>query len=279
MNTYSFTADEKKIKEINDYFNGRLSTNEKNQYIRYIFKANEATITVYTSNKVVISGKEAEMYYDMFYVDTEKLATIVIPQAGSDEVGTGDFFGPICVCATYVDEDVYQKIAQLKLDDSKKLTDQYILEVAPKLMNVVPHSLLVLPNSKYNQVITNNNMNVIKAKMHNQCYLHLINKGYKLPQLIVIDQFCPEDSYYNHLKGLEAVKGIHFETKAESKYISVAIGSMISRYAFLKEMEAMGEKYNCVFPKGAGSQVDSFAKEFVDKNGYQALYSVAKNEL
>lgn len=37
------------------------------------------------------------------------------PQAGSDEVGTGDFFGPIVVCAAVVpDEKTAEELRKLK---------------------------------------------------------------------------------------------------------------------------------------------------------------------
>ena len=36
---------------------------------------------------------------------TTTSSTSQYPQAGSDEVGTGDYFGPVCVCASYVTKD------------------------------------------------------------------------------------------------------------------------------------------------------------------------------
>ena len=49
---------------------------------------------------------------------------------------------------------------------------------------------------------------------------------------------------------------IHFETKAENKYLSVAAGSIIARYAFLQAFDAMCQHYEFPFVKGAGSKVD-----------------------
>ena len=51
---------------------------------------------------------------------------------GSDEVGTGDYFGPIVVTASYVDQADMSFIEDLGVRDSKKLTDEKILEIAPK---------------------------------------------------------------------------------------------------------------------------------------------------
>ena len=57
---------------------------------------------------------------------------------------------------------------------------------------------------------------------------------------IVVDQFEPEKSYYNHLSDVpNPLKGITFITKAEDKCLSVAVSSLISRYIFIKEMDKL----------------------------------------
>ncbi|MDR9824775.1 hypothetical protein RCJ22_04040, partial [Vibrio sp. FNV 38] len=94
---------------------------------------------------------------------------------------------------------------------------------------------------------------------------------------IVIDDFCGERNYYNYLqKDHQVINTVHFETKAENKFVSVACGAIIARYSFLYFLQKMGEKYQCQFPKGAGSQVDEFAKQFVAKYGFDELRNVAK---
>lgn len=44
-----------------------------------------------------------------------------IPTIGSDEVGTGDYFGPIVVTASFVDKKMMSKLYELGVRDSKKL--------------------------------------------------------------------------------------------------------------------------------------------------------------
>ena len=46
---------------------------------------------------------------------------------GSDEVGTGDYFGPIIVTATLVNKETRKFLEELKIMDSKKMTDDKIL--------------------------------------------------------------------------------------------------------------------------------------------------------
>ena len=54
---------------------------------------------------------------------------------GSDEVGTGDYFGPIVVTATLVNKENRKLLEDLHIMDSKKMTDDKIRKSAPILMN------------------------------------------------------------------------------------------------------------------------------------------------
>ncbi len=243
------------------------------QYSNTRIKYDDCIITIYDSGKVMFQGANAGIYAATFFPEKE----ITLPQCGSDEVGTGDYFGPVCVCACYLDDRIYEKIRDLNVIDSKQLTDTYIEKIAPKLIEAVPHSLLILTNRQYNDVIRENNLNKIKARMHNKCYLNLMDKGIRLPQLTVIDDFCGEDKYYRYIRyEKDIVRNITFETKAENKYAAVACGAIISRYAFLESMKAMSEKYGMTFPKGAGSKVNEFGKTFIEKYGQGELINVAK---
>lgn len=257
-------------------------------YAEFQLRPENCVITYYTSGKMVFQGKDAEIYAAPFQnrqntptatkkaSNPLKLNKSLFPQAGSDEVGTGDFFGPVCVCASYVDETTLPLVEELKIQDSKAMTDEVIREVALKVMEKVPYSLLIVTPSKYNHVHETNNMNAIKAKLHNQAYLNLAKKV-QLPELLVVDQFAKESLYYSYLKGEPQIqRGIHFETKAENKYPSVAVASVIARYAFLHYFDQLDEQYDMHFLKGSGKDVDVFAQEFKDKYGEEELKNVCK---
>lgn len=259
------------LKMIDFYKENEVPTT--NQYVRFAAKTENCTIMIYLSNKVVFQGNNASYEASIWQ---NKPSNIILPQAGSDEVGTGDYFGPICVCAAYVDESIYTKLQQYQITDSKVLNDDYIRSVGEEIMGIVPHSLLVLGNEKYNQIHQTTNLNAIKAKLHNSCYLHL-SKKVNMPEFCMVDQFAEKSLYFHYLsKEPEVFNNLHFETKAESKYISVAVASVIARYAFLKAMDHMSETYGIEFPKGAGSNVDTFLISFVSTYGHEELHKVAK---
>lgn len=249
-------------------------------YAKWQLRPENCVITCYKSGKTLFQGKDAELYAAPFSQGTPAPAPEAclnsVPQAGSDEVGTGDYFGPVCVCAALITNDNIDLIRKLGVRDSKKLSDMEIREIVPAFIGQVAHSLLILPPEKYNEVHETNNMVSLKCLLHNQAFVHLSRKAV-LPGLIVIDQFVSEKSYYRYLSGQpEVIRNIHFETKAEDKYPAVGAASLIARYAFLKSMDQMGEKYNTEFPKGAGDNVDRFTAEFIAEYGFDVLRKTAK---
>ena len=250
------------------------------QYAKWQLKPENCVITCYTSGKTVFQGKDANVYAAAFMEVRDEISTPTTtshyPQAGSDEVGTGDYFGPVCVCSSYVTKDDVDFLVKLGVRDSKQMSDADMLKIGPLLMERIPHSLLIVPPQKYNQVHESNNLNAIKAKLHNQAYINLAKK-IELPSFKVIDQFTPETSYYRYLKNEpQLIRGIHFEAKAEDKYLSVAVGSIISRYGFLKTWQEMEQKYNMTLPKGSGDKVDIVAQAFVERYGFERLGEIAK---
>lgn len=244
-------------------------------HTHFQIKGSDFTITVYKSGKAVYQAADLSLHLPNIKHE-EKETIDTLEMSGSDEVGTGDYFGPITVCAVILENEDYDKIPTSKIMDSKRMKDDDILEIAPLLTKQLKYSLLTLDNKTYNKIHKTNNINAIKAKLHNQAFLHLDRK-YGLPKTNIIDQFAPKPLYYRYLKDEpEVYKDLIFETKAEDRFLAVACGAIIARYAFLKALDKMGETYQFVFPKGAGPLVDEKAREFVLTHGAEALNDVAK---
>ena len=196
---------------------------------------------------------------------------------GSDEVGTGDYFGPIVVTAAYVAKENIPFLEELGVKDSKKLNDEKILEIVPKIIKKIPYYSIVLSNEKYNSHRNEDiNMNKMKAILHNQALAHLINEQVNI-DYVVVDQFAKPYVYYNYLKDAgNVVRNITFMTKAEDKCLSVACASLISRFIFLKEFRKLEDKVDAFLPKGAGEKVDEVALRLVKKHGIEILNKIAK---
>lgn len=198
-------------------------------------------------------------------------------QIGSDEVGTGDFLGPIVVVASLVKNKDLNYLKELGVMDSKKLDDKKIRQIGKIAIHKFPYSLLTLDNAKYNALIKKGyNINQIKVLLHNQA---LYNMCKKFPHIsnVYVDEFTNKKNYYNYLKNSKnVVKNIYFHTKGESYFPSVALSSVIARYAFLTEMDKLNKKYHTIIPFGANEYVDSFSKEFIKKYGNKEFDKIAK---
>lgn len=269
MKTYTELLNEKQIKDLkNEYF--EYIVTKKIPYVDYQLKMDDCTITVYQSKKVVYQGLNPEKYLHFKTFETNE-------EAGSDEVGTGDYFGPVIVCAVYLNDENLNYVKSLKVTDSKQLSDDTIRKIAPILMEHLHYSILILDNIKYNQVHKSNNLNQIKAKMHNQAYVNLKKKLNYLPEKCIVDQFTPKEYYYRYIQHEpQIISNLIFETKAESKYASVACASIIARYTFLHAWDKMEEYYQVKIPKGASNDVDTFAKKFMEKHGKDELSKIVK---
>lgn len=237
----------------------------KQAHSLYAYKLNDGAIIAYKSLKVVFQGESAQHF----------IQKDVAIHAGSDEVGSGDYFGPLVVCALIYDNNL--TTLENKLVDTKQLSDKQIYQIAPQLMQKAKYALQILDNNKYNQLHQNMNLNVLKANLHQHCY-YLLTKKYQqnLPQLCIVDQFVDEKKYYQYLNNDYNIKHLTFKTKAENQFPAVAGAAIIARYAFLENLEKMNQKYNFSFPKGAGPLVDKAIIDFVNKFGKEELNNVAK---
>ena len=261
------------------------------EYIDFQAKVNDVVVTAFLSKKekkkVTFNGSNALEEARIWKPDAEEYEKkesikeswmFFDDQIGSDEVGVGDFLGPMIVVAAFVSRNDISKLKEYGIHDSKKMTDKKILEIGPNLVKEFKFSKLTLSNEKYNEMIDKGeNLNSMKAKMHNRALLNM-HKEYEDVLNIFVDQFVKEDTYYKYLNDAneEQVKGILFKTKGESYFPSVALASVIARYSYLKEMEKLGEKYNMKFPFGASKKVTEFAINFVKQYGEEEFYKIAK---
>lgn len=252
-----------------------------------IFQAQEedTIITLYNSGKCMFQGTSAFVDANMWKAlkendeeDINKIDYLNTTSVGSDEVGTGDYFGPIVVTASLVKKDDIEFLKKLGCTDSKKITDDKIIKIAPEIIKKIKYKSIILSNEEYNQKYSKeNNMNKIKAIMHNKALSLILEETKEKLDYIIIDEFAKENRYYSYLKDIpNPVKNITFITKAETKNMAVACSSIISRYIFLKEFDKLSDTYHIPLPKGSGQNVDKIGEELTEKYGKDILNKIAK---
>ena len=283
MNSYTLKFDLEQYQKVKEYYQDYL-IDLSGDYIDFASEVNGVTIKGYSSNKsrrsVVFSGdnalSEASKWMDIALEapkdkkEKEELHIVDFgEQIGSDEVGVGDFYLPMIVVAAYINKNQYQRLKELGITDSKKMSDKKIREVGPIAIKEFEFSKLTLNNEKYNEMIDKGeNINSLKAKMHNRA-LNNLHEKYIDVIAVYVDQFVSEEKYYSYLSSQDEpiLKGISFKTKGESRFPSVALASVIARYSFLLEKDKLDAKYNLDFPFGAGKKADEFKKVLLDKVG------------
>ena len=286
----SITVDVEKATEMMDFYRAYQKVND-GEYIIFQAYYSGTTITIYQDkkfkHKVVFMGEDALVEAKNWDPNAEyKEKSVTQPQGwlcvenqiGSDEVGVGDFLLPIIVVAAFVRGRDLKMLEEFGVKDSKKLTDEKIREIAPLLLKKFFVSRLTLSNEKYNELIAKGeNLNSIKAKMHNRALLNMFKK-FPDTRNIFVDQFVAESKYFAYLNDPNEQKVINivFKTKGESYYPCVALASVIARYAFLLERDELNKKYKTDIPFGASNKVNDFAKKFVAKYGVDELNKIAK---
>ena len=278
MASITLTPSEKEIQAFLEHYQTSLAPS-KNPYIRYFLKLPQATVSIYTSGKVLLQGEGAEKYASFFgYQVVEEISGQNLPLIGTDEVGNGSYFGGLAVVASFVTPDQHDFLRKLGVGDSKTLTDQKIRQIAPILKKKIQHQALLLSPSKYNEVIGDRyNAVSVKVALHNQSIYLLLQKGIQ-PEKIVIDAFTSAKNYDKYL----AQEANHFsnpislEEKAEGKYLAVAVSSIIARDLFLENLENLGRELGYQLPSGAGTASDKVASQILQAYGMQGLNFCAK---
>ncbi|WP_244609569.1 ribonuclease HIII ['Cynodon dactylon' phytoplasma] len=267
----------------------------KSIYVLFRIKKDNSTITIFKNGTCFVQGLNKKPIFificnllnlhfnDEVYDLKKKENHDLIKHnfIGSDEVGTGDIFGPIIVCASFVSEKNIAFLKKMNITDSKKLSSKNIFKISKLIINKnkIPYFVKILHPLEYNSLIQNkNNLNKIKALLHNEAILELIKKIDKNVKFnVVIDQFAIPEKYFNYLKKEKIVyKDIIFCTKAETKYLSVAVSSILARYFFLKEIQQLSEKLSIDLKLGASFKVDQQLLEICEKKGFDILNRIAK---
>ena len=278
MASITLTPSEKEIQAFLEHYQTSLAPS-KNPYIRYFLRLPQATVSIYTSGKVLLQGEGAEKYASFFgYQVVEETSGQNLPLIGTDEVGNGSYFGGLAVVASFVTPDQHDFLRKLGVGDSKTLTDQKIRQIAPILKEKIQYQALLLSPSKYNEVIGDRyNAVSVKVALHNQAIYLLLQKGFQ-PEKIVIDAFTSAKNYDKYLaqEANRFSNPISLEEKAEGKYLAVAVSSIIARDLFLENLENLGRELGYQLPSGAGTASDKVASQILQAYGMQGLNFCAK---
>jgi ribonuclease HIII len=273
MKHYTISVSQNELEKLQQVYQYH-TVEASNQYLLFHAVHNDIEILAYKTGKVLLQGKEVtpELIAIKQHLNREDYEAI-----GSDEVGTGDVFGPVVVCSLYTSSEDIEYLESLNVRDSKNMTDKQIILIAPKIAKKLIHSLLILTPKKYNELVKKGmNMNKIKALLHNQAIIKTSSKlDHTVP--VILDQFCTPQLYFNYIKDETLIyRDIDFHVRAEQVHLSVAAASIIARYAYLVKMNDYSTKLGVDLLKGASKDVDAQVKQLYDLKGINGLGLIAK---
>ena len=267
----------------------KYSKIEKKQYnfeVTILKEKQKIKVLVYFGKKgikTVLQGNtESELYReilelvsDNFMLPFKKENEIFYSEyIGTDETGKGDYFGPLVICAMYVDPKSQVFLQNTGVKDSKELTDQNINKIAKQIKKELPNNfnIILITPEKYNQLYEKfQNVNKLLDWAHSKAIENLLETFDC--KTVITDQFSKRElTISNNIK----FSKINFiQTPKAERYIGVAAASIMARNAmnnWFNKKEKEG--YNLL--KGASSNVKERAKEIVQRYGQNKLITLAK---
>jgi ribonuclease HIII len=192
---------------------------------------------------------------------------------GADEVGKGEWYGPLVVVAVALESQQINELRKLGIRDSKTMNVSNINKLAKKVLNnydLIFHKVLLNPK-KYNELYfdftkENKNLNDLLAWAHSAAIKEVLTRLKQVEKkiIIIIDKFDFQklDLRLRKIKkeNIEIIQKAHGESE-----IPVALASILAKYFFEKEIHDLNYKYNI-----------DLKNESPDKLSKEVLFNVAK---
>ncbi len=240
--------------------------------------------TLYESGALTVQGKDKDPFIE-FYLEPEILQSFrfthplaevdFTPRIGVDVAGKGDFFGPLCTAAVYADKERIEKLVEMGVKDSKRLSDDTILKIGKKIKDLCPFTVVRLFPEKYNELYGKfRNLNRLLAWTHAAAILELSQKT--PAQKAVIDQFAEKHVMETMCKQKNVTIPVEQRHKGEQDVV-VAAASILARMGFLEGMEKLGQDLTIPLPKGASQQVIQTGLAIIARFGLETLDKYSKS--
>lgn len=256
----------------------------------FLARRGKCVVSLYNTGSVVIAGaepidrKEIEFFVSEMTspaaaatIEPEKDLLVHGPRVGSDEVGKGDYFGPLVICAVFADDALADRLSHLGVRDSKQLGDTAIRRTATEIRRVLHERqfrVVTIPPIRYNILHREmRNVNRILGWGHARALEDVLALNPRC-RTAIADQFGDESYIENRLFAHGQRVELRQFPRAERE-ISVAAASILAREQLLRSFDDLGLEYNEEFPKGASS-VEPFAKALVGRFGPAVLVGTAK---
>jgi len=294
LTSYTCKLTEEQAATLKSCLKARNFTPRTVPYARFAGEKDKTNVVFYDSGKLVVQGKGTQEFVE-FVLEPEVLKQarlgyeavlnpeLLLPRIGVDESGKGDFFGPMCVAGVYVNEAVLMAWKDAGVRDSKNISSDKKISDLAKLIKDTPGcvtTVVPIGNEAYNRLHAKmGSVNAVLAWGHARVIENLMGQRHRMnppPVKAISDQFAASKSVVaKALMSLGRELELVQRHKAEED-LAVAAASILARDEFVKRLATLGTEFGVELPKGAGTNVDSVARELFIQHGIGALQKVAK---
>ena len=263
-------------------------------YARISGAKKDLNVTLYLSGKLVVQGKGTRDFIE-FVLEPEILGAATLgyestldpslldARIGVDESGKGDFFGPLCVAAVYVNKSVLNAWKTVGIRDSKSVGSDAQIVHLNRAIRETPGcqvSVIAIGNEAYNRLhVRHGSVNTVLAWGHARAIENLLERGPLLnppPVRAISDQFASSKTTVERAlmtlgKGIELVQ----RHRAEED-MAVAAASIVARNEYLQRMKNLEKEFSMPLPRGASAAVEEAARKLVERHGSEVLPRVCK---
>ena len=263
-------------------------------YARISGAKKDLNVTLYLSGKLVVQGKGTRDFIE-FVLEPEILGAATLgyestldpslldARIGVDESGKGDFFGPLCVAAVYVNKSVLNAWKTVGIRDSKSVGSDAQIAHLNRAIRETPGcqvSVIAIGNEAYNRLhARHGSVNTVLAWGHARAIENLLERGPLLnppPVRAISDQFASSKTTVERAlmtlgKGVELVQ----RHRAEED-MAVAAASIVARNEYLQRMKNLEKEFSMPLLRGASAAVEEAARKLVERHGSEVLPRVSK---
>jgi ribonuclease HII len=181
---------------------------------------------------------------------------------GIDEAGKGPVIGPLVICGVCCDDYALNRLVELGVKDSKKLTRKKRIELAEIIRSLCGVKVIKIGVQELNDLMEKLSLNEILKKG----YIEII-RSFK-PKTVYID--CPEIDTVRFANKISEMTGVEVVAshRADEIYPIVSCASIVAKVERDLEIEKLKDVYGD-FGSGypADKKTAKFLKDYLKKNG------------
>lgn len=234
---------------------------------------------------VVMGNKESDLYwkiFDIIYDKTDnkkKKPTFTEPEnyIGTYDSGKGDYFGPLVVCAVYVNKELIEELKKLGTRDLRLIKDDTLQQTAENMKKALGEKnyfIFKLSPEEYNtKHVEYKNIHNLLGLGHSTAIRELVNKVEC--EDIFTEKFGKNNIIQEFLKSIEKPVRVKQVIRSE-RFTGVAAASIIAKAEAAKWFEEINTKYNSELTKGASMNVAQHALPLIEEHTHEVINEIAK---